>query len=37
MKKTLIAVAVIVAILLAIHLATRNMDVVGSLQRLHGG
>lgn len=37
MKKKLSIIAIIVGILLAIYLATRNMDLPGFLQRLHGG
>lgn len=37
MKKKLAIIAIIIALLLAIHLATRNMDVQGFLQQLHGG
>ena len=37
MKKKLIAVVIIIAILVFIHLATHNMDVLGFIKRLHGG
>ena len=37
MKKILIAVAVIAAILIAMHLATRSIDAPGLLRQLHGG
>lgn len=37
MKKTRIAVAIVVAIHIVIHLATRDFDAPGLLKLLHGG
>jgi hypothetical protein len=37
MKRTLIIVAIVIAVLLSMHLAVNHVDVLGFLKRLHGG